>query len=77
MYECEFHKSSRYLKYYQSYNTKCRKKQTKNKTTKAFVRHELVYKQLFLSLNKFKLKVLGTLILKQLVRTQTSCFLLL
>ena len=64
MYKCEFHKSSRYLKYYQAYNIKCRKKQTKNKTTKAFVRHELVNKQLFLSLNKFKLKDLGTLILK-------------
>ena len=37
-------------KYYQAYETKGRKKQTKNKTIKTFARHELIHKQLFLSL---------------------------
>ena len=37
-------------KYYQAYETKGRKKQTKIKTIKAFVGHELIHKQHFLSL---------------------------
>ena len=50
MHKCELYKFTSNPKYYQAYETECRKKQTKNKNIKAFVGHELVYKQFFLSL---------------------------